>query len=95
MLEFALYKNRKSYIQMFSDKRNLSDSPSGSVSKESTCNGGDPGLIPGSGRSLGEANGYPTRVFLPRKSHGQRSLAGYGPLGHKSQTQLSNYSQIK
>ena len=44
---------------MFSDKRNLSDSPSGSVSKESTCNGGDPSLIPGSGRSLGEANGYP------------------------------------
>ena len=44
---------------MFSDKRNLSDSPSGPVSKESTCNGGDPSLIPGSGRSLGEANGYP------------------------------------
>ena len=26
--------------------------PSGSVSKESACNAGDPGLIPGSGRSL-------------------------------------------
>ena len=33
VLEFALYQNRKGYIQMFSDKRNLSDSPSGSVSK--------------------------------------------------------------
>ena len=27
-------------------------------------------------------------VFLPRKSHGQRSLAGYSSKGHKSQTQL-------
>ena len=24
-----------------------------------------------------------TRVFLPRESHGQRSLAGYSPLGRK------------
>ena len=27
--------------------------------KEPTCNGGDPGLIPWSGRSLGEGNGNP------------------------------------
>ena len=25
----------------------------------------------------------PTPVFLPRESHGQRSLAGYSPWGHK------------
>ena len=25
----------------------------------------------------------PTPVFLPGESHGQRSLAGYGPYGHK------------
>ena len=25
----------------------------------------------------------PTPVFLPRKSHGQRTLAGYSPQGHK------------
>ena len=25
----------------------------------------------------------PTPAFLPRKSHGQRSLAGYSPWGHK------------
>jgi len=31
----------------------------GSVSKESACNTGDPGLIPGWGRSLGEGNGNP------------------------------------
>ena len=31
----------------------------------------------------------PTPVFLPGESHGQRSLAGYNPWGHKSRTQLS------
>ena len=30
-----------------------------SAGKESTCNAGDPGLIPGSGRSAGEGMGYP------------------------------------
>ena len=33
--------------------------PDGSVSKESTCNAGDPGLIPGSGRSPGGGHGNP------------------------------------
>ena len=31
----------------------------GSDDKESACNGGDLGLIPGSGRSPGEENGNP------------------------------------
>ena len=30
-----------------------------SVGKESSCNAGDPGLNPGSGRSTGEGIGYP------------------------------------
>ena len=33
--------------------------PCGSAGKESTCNSGDLGLIPGLGRSLGEGKGYP------------------------------------
>ena len=33
--------------------------PRSSVGKESDCNAGDPGLIPGSGRSAGEGIGYP------------------------------------
>ena len=33
--------------------------PGDSDGKEPACNGGDPGLIPGSGRSPGEGNGYP------------------------------------
>ena len=39
----------------------------------------DVDLIPGSGRSPGGGNGNP----LPGKFHGQRSLAGYSPWGHK------------
>ena len=49
--------------------------------KESACNAGDAGSIPGSGRSPGEGNWLPTPVFLPGESHGQRSLAGYSPWG--------------
>ena len=33
--------------------------PDSSVGKESACNAGDPGSIPGSGRSAGEGIGYP------------------------------------
>ena len=33
--------------------------PDSSVGKESTCNTGDLGLIPGLGRSPGEGKGYP------------------------------------
>ena len=35
------------------------DFPHSSVGKESACNAGDPGSIPGSGRSPGEGIGYP------------------------------------
>ena len=38
----------------------------------------DEGSIPGLGRSPGVGNGNPP-LFLPGKSHGQRSLAGYSP----------------
>ena len=49
----------------------------------------DTSLIPGSGRSSGEVNGWqPTPVFLPGESHEQRSLAGYSPWVTKSQTRL-------
>ena len=41
----------------------------------------DVGSIPGSGRSPGGRK--PTQVFLPGKSHGQKSLMDYSPYGHK------------
>ena len=60
--------------------------PDATVGKESACSAGDTGyvgLIPESGRSPGEGNGKFSPVFLPREFHGQRSLAGYSPLGYK------------
>ena len=34
----------------------------------------------------------PTRVFLPGKSHGQRSLEGYSPWGHKESDRTERLS---
>ena len=69
--------------------------PGGSDGKESACNVGDPGSIPGLGRSPGEGNGYPLQKngypFLPGKFHGQRSLVGYSPWDWESGTRLSNW----
>ena len=35
----------------------------------------------------------PTPVFLPGKSHGQKSLVGYSPWGRKSWTRLSHLAR--
>ena len=50
--------------------------PRSSVSKESACSAGDPGLIARMGRSPGEGNGNPLQC-----SYLERSLAGYSPQG--------------
>ena len=57
--------------------------PGVSDRKESAYNAGDLRSIPGLGRFPGGGHGYPTPVFLPRETHGQRSLVGYSPWGHK------------
>ena len=46
----------------------------------------DPGSTPGLGRSPGEGHGNPLQYSCLENPHGQRSLVGYSPLGHKSQT---------
>ena len=50
-------------------------------SKESTCSVGDVFQSLG-GEDLLEVEN-PDPIFLPEKSHGQRSLVGYSPWGHK------------
>ena len=57
--------------------------PCGSAGKESACNVGDVGLIPGWGRSPGEGNHHPLQYSCLENPYGQRSLAGYSPWGHK------------
>ena len=57
--------------------------PGGSGGKESTCNVGDLGSIPGLGRSPGGGHGNPLQHSCLENPHGQRSLAGYSSLGLK------------
>ena len=44
--------------------------PDSSVGKESTCNVGDSGSIPGSGKSAGERKGYPLQYSNLENSTG-------------------------
>ena len=60
--------------------------PFGSDGKESTCNAGDLGSIPGLGRPTWRREWLPTLVFLLGESHEQRTLTSYTPWVAKSQT---------
>ena len=51
--------------------------------KESTCQAGDPGLIPGSGRSPGGGHGNQLQYSCLENLHGQKSLVAYSPWGCK------------
>ena len=55
--------------------------PGDSAVKNPPANAGDSSSIPRLGRSPGEGKWQPTPVFLPGKSHGQRSLVGYTVYG--------------
>ena len=57
--------------------------PDSSVVKESTCNAGDPGSIPGSGRSAGEGIGYPLQSSWASfvSQLGKKSTCNIGDLG--------------
>ena len=64
--------------------------PGGSDHKESACNAGDPGLIPGSGRSPGEGNGthfiiLSWRIPWPEELGGQQSMGSHR-VGHDWET---------
>ena len=71
--------------------------PGGSDCKESTCNAGDLGSIPGSGRSPGGMHGNLLQYSCLENSHGQKSLVGYSSWGHKEsdmteQLSIAHYS---
>ena len=71
------------WLQLFTASGFNTPFPGGSDGKASACNAGDPGSIPGSGRSPGEGKWQSTPVPLPGKFHGRRSLVGYSPWGRK------------
>ena len=55
--------------------------PGSSVSKESACNVGDLGSVPGLGRSPGGGHGNPHQYSCQENPHGQRSLGGLQSMG--------------
>ena len=57
--------------------------PDGSDGKESACNVGNLGSIPGLGRFPGGGHGNTLLYSCLENPHGQRSLAGYSPWDHK------------
>ena len=57
--------------------------PGGSHCKESACNAGDLGSIPGWGRSPGGEHGNSPQYSRLENPHGQRSLVGHSPWGRK------------
>ena len=77
-------------LRLTTQKKRLIDFPGGLNDKESACNSGDPGSIPGSGRSPGERNGNPLQYFcwkIPWTGGAWWAI----PNGvTKSQTRLSN-----
>jgi len=60
--------------------------PGSSDSKESDCNMGNPGLIPGSGRSPGEGSGYPFQYSCLENS---MDRGAWQAIVHKRVTLLS------
>ena len=73
------------FLSLFSLGRNrlptpvFLDFPGGSDDKESSCNMGDLGSIPGLERSTGGEHGNTLQYSCLENPHGQRSLAGYSP----------------
>ena len=57
--------------------------PGGSGGNETACIVGDLGLIPGLGRSPRGGHGNPVQYACLEKPHGQKSLVGYSPWGHR------------
>ena len=64
--------------------------PGGSNGKESACNVGDPGLIPKSGRSLGEGNSRPFQYSCLKNSMDRGTWWAIAHGVAKSWTPLSN-----
>ena len=63
--------------------------PGNSAGKESACNAGDPGSIPGLGRSPGGGHGNPLQYSCLENPHGQRALRATVHGAAKSRARLS------
>ena len=84
----CLWNNKDPYFRQSHLLENVNNGSSRVVKnhlvvKNLPANAGDMGSIPGSGRAPWRRKWPPTPVFLPEKSHVQRSLVGYSPWSGK------------
>ena len=70
------------------------DYPCGLAGKESTCNTGDLGSIPGLGRSPGEGKGYPLRILAWRIPWTKQSM-GSQRVGHNWATFTFTFWELR
>ena len=68
-------------LERWSDNRYIQGFRGCSDGKESACNVGDLGLIPGLGRYPGGGHGNLLQYFCLENPHGQRNLVSYSPWG--------------
>ena len=68
--------------------------PGGSDGKESTCNAGDLGSVPGLGRFPGGGHGNPLQYSCLENPHGWRSLAGPNLWGRKELDTTEHLSTV-
>ena len=69
--------------------------PGGSDGKESACSVGDPGSIPGSGRSPGEGNGNPLQYSFLENPIDREAWQATVHEVTKSQKQPSNFTHFQ
>ena len=86
-------------VALFGNRIPVSVIAGSSDDKESACNAGDPGLIPGSGRSPREGNGNPLQYFCPENSTdrgaGQAIIHGVAKSWTRLRTHTHQCNQVK
>ena len=85
MIKSSVY--RLKMLQKFKKKKNKKKTPA--------CNVGDPGSIPGLGRSPGIGDGNSLRYSCLENPCGQRSLVGYSPYGHRESDTTEGLSTVQ
>ena len=79
------------FLRSYSQELNSNFRACVSESKEPTCNAGDPGSIPGLGRSPGVNNGYPLQYFCLENSKDRGAQQATVHQVARSQIRSSNY----
>ena len=91
--EMATHSSIPAWEILWTEKSEFAPQPQGfpdsSAGKESSCNAGDPGSIPGLGRSPGEGNGNPLQYSCLENSMGREAWWAIAHGIAKSWTKLS------